>query len=438
MTMTADEMSTYWMPFTANRSFGKAPRLFTAADGMFYSTDSGHRVLDSIAGLWCVNAGHARRPIIDAIKESAERLDFASSFQVSHPAAFELSQMIVARSPMPDGNVFLSNSGSEAVDTALKIARGYFAMKGEARRKRLIGRTRGYHGMGWGGLSVGGIGRHRRDFEPLIGQVDHIRHPYDPAVSRFSRGQPEKGVDYADDLTDLLTLHDPATVAAVIVEPVAGSAGVFPPPVGYLEKLRAVCDQHGILLIFDEVITGFGRIGARFAANRFGVQPDIITCAKGLSNGAVPIGATIVSKAIHDAYMENSSEEIELAHGYTYSGHPLACAAAIATIRLFDEEGLWTRVTALEGAFESAMHGLKEQKLVTDVRNIGLLAGIDLAPVAGQRGARAKRIADLCFDRGVLVRSSGDTLVISPPLIIEVGQIDLIATTIAGALDDCT
>jgi len=429
-----ESLRSYWMPFTANTRFAAAPRLFSSAKGMFYTTTDGRPILDAIAGLWCVNAGHGRREVTEAIKIAAETLDFVSSFQMGHPAAFELCRRLAEKAPKGEGHVFLSNSGSEAVDTALKIARGYHRSRGEPSRTRFIGRARAYHGMGWAGLSVGGIGRHRRDFEPLLPQVSHMRHPYDPQKSSFSRGLPEWGADFADDLENVLAVHDPTTVAAVIVEPVAGSTGVFAPPRGYLERLRQICDKHGILLIFDEVITGFGRLGATFAAKRFGVTPDLITCAKGLSNGAAPIGATIIRPFIYDAWMNGARDAIEFSHGYTYSGHPLSCAAALATLDVFDAEDLWTRGLGIEQMFEDAAHDLADRNRVRDVRNIGLLAAIDLEPEPGKPGARAQQVNTACFEAGILIRTTGDTLMISPPIIVEPEQIDRIFNTLRRAI----
>jgi len=330
--LTREAMEPFWLPMTPNRLFKSKPRLFVAAEGMHYTTQDGRRILDGMAGLWCVNAGHGQKRIVEAIQTQAAKLDFVSSFQMSHPAAFELAGRIVEIAPEGLDHVFFTNSGSEAVDTALKIARGYHRARGEASRIRFISRAKAYHGMGWGGLSVSGLVRHRRDFGPLLPEVDHLPHTHDPEHAAFSRGQPQWGAHLADELEKLLLIHDPSTIAAVIVEPVTGSGGVYPPPVGYLERLRAICDRHGILLIFDEVITGFGRVGAAFAANAFGVTPDIITCAKGMTNAAVPMGGVIASGKIYQALMNGPENTIELFHGYTYSAHPLACAAALASL----------------------------------------------------------------------------------------------------------
>src|SRR5258705_1229809 len=430
-----EALESFWLPITANRQFKENPRLFVAAEGMHYVTSDGRRVLDAMAGLWCVNAGHGQRAIVDAIKAQAERLDFVSSFQMSHPAAFELAGRIAEIAPTGLDHVFFTNSGSEAVDTALKIARAYHRARGEGSRIRFIGRAKAYHGMGWGGLSVSGLGRHRRDFGPLLPEVDHLPHTHSIEHAAFSRGQPQWGAHLADELATLLQIHDPSTVAAVIVEPVIGSGGVLPPPVGYLEQLRAICDRHGILLIFDEVITGFGRLGAAFGAEAFGVTPDLITCAKGMTNGAVPMGGVIASRSVYEALMAGPSSVIELFHGYTYSAHPLACAAALATLDVYRDLELFARCRRLAPIWEQAAHELKDAPHVVDIRNIGLLAAIDLTPRDGAPGARAAECAKRCFDDGVLIRSSGETLVLSPPLIIGENEIEMVFATIRRALD---
>jgi beta-alanine--pyruvate transaminase len=429
-----EAMESFWLPFTPNRQFKENPRLFVAAEGMHYQTPDGRRILDAMAGLWCVNAGHGQRAIVDAIKAQAERLDFVSSFQMSHPAAFELAGRIAEIAPTGLDHVFFTNSGSEAVDTALKIARAYHRARGEGSRIRFIGRAKAYHGMGWGGLSVSGLGRHRRDFGPLLPEVDHLPHTHDIKHSAFSRGQPQWGAHLADELTTLLQIHDPSTVAAVIVEPVTGSGGVFPPPVGYLERLRSICDRHGILLIFDEVITGFGRLGAAFGAEAFGVTPDLITCAKGMTNGAVPMGGVIASRSVYDALMAGPSNVIELFHGYTYSAHPLACAAALATLDVYRDLDLFARARRLAPLWEQTAHRLVGGRHVIDIRNIGLLAAIELKPREGAAGARGAACANRCFDDGILIRASGDTLLLSPPLIISEEQIEAVFATIERAL----
>jgi beta-alanine--pyruvate transaminase len=434
VTQLANSMNAFWMPFTPNKTFKVAPRMFAGAEGMYYVTPDGRRVLDTIAGLWCVNAGHGQPRIVKAIQEQAARLDFVSSFNMSHPAAFTLANRIAALAPDGLDHVFFCNSGSEAADTALKIARAYHRVRGDGGRTRFIGRAKGYHGVGWGGLSVSGLGHQRRDFTPLLGEVDHLALPYDRAKMGFSKGQPETGADYAEELAQLLaTIHNPATVAAVIVEPVIGSGGVYPPPRGYLERLRQICDANGILLIFDEVITGFGRTGKPFAAQTFGVTPDIMTCAKGMTNGAVPMGAAIVSGKIYDAFMARTDSPIELLHGYTYSAHPLACAAALAALDVY-EDGLFDRVGKIAGLWEQGVHSLKGLPHVADLRNIGLLAGIDLEPRAGAPGARGTAVNQGCFEAGILVRNAADTLMVSPPFVIAEEQIQTFFSTLANVL----
>ena len=433
MTPTSHHSDTFWLPFTAQRQFRQQPVLFTAAQGMHYTTGNGRQVLDAMAGLWCVNAGHGQPRITQAIQESAARLDFVSSFRMSHPAAFQLADRVAALAPEGMDRVFFTNSGSEAVDTVLKIARAYHQARGDARRTRLVGRAKGYHGMGWGGLSVSGIARHKRDFGPLLPDTAHLPLPYD-AGCRFSLGQPQTGAHYADALEQLFVVHDAATIAAVIVEPVTGSGGVYPPPVGYLQRLRELCDKHGILLIFDEVITGFSRLGAPFAAQAFGVTPDLITCAKGMTNGAAPQGAGIASRKVYDAFMTGAPDVIELFHGYTYSAHPLACAAGLATLEVHEELDLAGKVRAIAPAWERAAHALRDAPGVLDVRNIGLLAAIDLAPRAGAVGARGPEVQQACLDAGVLLRASGDTLVLSPPLVISEAEVAQVFETIASSL----
>ena len=434
MTQLANSMNAFWMPFTPNKTFKAAPRMFAGAEGMYYFTLDGRRVLDTIAGLWCVNAGHGQPKIVKAIQEQAARLDFVSSFNMSHPAAFTLANRIAALAPGSLNHVFFCNSGSEAADTALKVARAYHRVRGDGGRTRFIGRAKAYHGVGWGGLSVSGLGHQRRDFTPLLGEVDHLALPYDRAKMGFTKGQPETGAEYAEELAQLLaTVHNPATVAAVIVEPVIGSGGVYPPPRGYLERLRQICDANGILLIFDEVITGFGRTGQPFAAQTFGVTPDIITCAKGMTNGAVPMGATIVSDKIYDAFLSRTDSPVEFLHGYTYSAHPLACAAALAALDVY-EEGLFDRVGRIAHAWEEGVHSLKGMAHVTDLRNIGLLAGIDLEPRAGAPGARGIAVNQACFEAGILVRNAGDTLMVSPPFIISEEQMRTFFSTLANVL----
>ncbi|MBD9442730.1 aminotransferase class III-fold pyridoxal phosphate-dependent enzyme [Pseudomonas sp. PDM04] len=431
---TGSECGAFWAPFTPMRQFQQQPMMFASADGMYYTTTDGRRVLDAMAGLWCVNAGHGQPKIVEAIREAAGRLDFVSSFKMSHPHALEMAERLIDISPVGMEQVFFTNSGSEAVDTALKIARAYHQARGDSRRTKFIGRAKGYHGMGFGGLSVSGIGRQKRDFGPLLGEVSHLPLPYDAGM-RFSAGQPQQGERYADALTQLLDIQDPSTVAAVIVEPVTGSGGVYPPPQGYLQRLREICTRHGVLLIFDEVITGFGRVGASFAAQAFGVTPDLITTAKGLTNGAVPMGGVLVSGAVYEAFMAGPANVIELMHGYTYSAHPLACAAGLATIEVHRELGINQHVNAVSGPWQTAALALQGVSPVLDVRTIGLLCAVELEPRPGAAGARGSEVAQWCFEHGVLVRGSGDTIVISPPLVISQQEIAQVFDTLAGALN---
>jgi beta-alanine--pyruvate transaminase len=427
------QLDAHWMPFTANRQFKQAPRLLSKAEGMHYWTPEGRQVLDGAAGLWCVNAGHARPKIVKAIQEQAAEMDFAPPFQMGHPKAFELAERLVKLAPAGLSKVFFTNSGSEAVETALKMAIGYHRARGEGQRTRLIGRERGYHGVNFGGISVGGLVANRKMFGSLLPGVDHIRHTHDPR-NAFTPGQPLHGAELADDLERLVALHDASTIAAVIVEPVAGSTGVLVPPQGYLERLRAICDKHGILLIFDEVITGFGRLGAPFAATKFGVTPDLMTVAKGLTNGAVPMGAVFAKQHVHDAFMNGPEQAIEFFHGYTYSAHPLACAAALGTLDTYADEGLLTRGEAMAPTFERAVHSLKDLPNVIDVRNLGLVGGIELAPIDGQPGKRAFSVFLDCWDKGLLIRTTGDTIALSPPLIIENKHIDQLIGTLSDAI----
>ena len=431
--MTAS-LDAYWMPFTANRQFKKQPRLLAKAEGMHYWTPEGRQVLDGVAGLWCVNAGHARPKIVQAIAEQAAEMDFAPPFQMAHPKAFELAQAVADLAPEGMNKVFFANSGSEAVETALKMALAYHRVRGEGHRTRLIGRERGYHGVNFGGMSVGGMVGNRKMFGAMLGGVDHIRHTHDPARNAFSLGQPAHGAELADDLERLCGLHDASTIAAVIVEPVAGSTGVLIPPQGYLQRLREICDRHGILLIFDEVITGFGRTGTAFGAQRFGVTPDLITCAKGLTNGAVPMGAVIAKQSIYDTFMAGPEHLIEFAHGYTYSAHPLACAAGLATLATYADDGLLTRAAALETYFAEKLHTLRDCPNVIDIRNIGLVGGIELASRPSAPAMRAYDVFLDCFKEGLLIRTTGDTIALSPPLIIQTEHIDQIVATLRQAL----
>lgn len=428
------DLSAYWMPFTANRQFKAKPRMMSSAKGMYYTTSDGRQVLDGTAGLWCVNAGHCREPIVKAVQNKVAELDYAPAFQMGHPEAFELANRLTSLVGGDYNHVFYTNSGSESVDTALKMALAYQRLKGEGTRFRLIGRERGYHGVGFGGLAVGGIGNNRKMFGPLVPGTDHLPHTHNLEKNAFSRGEPEWGAHLADDLERIVTLHDASTIAAVIVEPMAGSAGVLIPPKGYLQKLRAICDKYGILLIFDEVITGFGRLGTPFAVNCFGVEPDIITTAKGLTNGTVPMGAVFVRKHVFDKFMQGPENVIEFFHGYTYSGHPIAVAAALASLDVYAAEGLLTRGAAMAKHFEDAVHSLKGAPHVIDVRNIGLVAGIELAPRPGAVGARAYELFVKCFEAGVLVRTTGDIVALSPPLIIEKAQIDALVGKIGELL----
>jgi beta-alanine--pyruvate transaminase len=427
------EQSAFWMPFTANRQFKKSPRLLARAEDMFYWTADGRQVLDGTAGLWCVNAGHCRPKIVEAVRRQVGEMDFAPTFQMGHPIAFEFAARLAGVAPPGFSRVFFTNSGSESADTALKIALAYHRARGEAGRYRLIGRERGYHGVNFGGMAVGGMSANKKMFGPGVAGVDHIRHTHDLSRNSFSRGQPAHGAEFADELERLCLLHDPSTIAAVIVEPLAGSAGVLVPPKGYLERLREICTKHGILLIFDEVITGFGRLGKPFGSQRFGVMPDLFTSAKGLTNGTIPMGAVFVREALYDTFMQGA-EGIELFHGYTYSGHPVACAAGIGTLDTYAEEGLLTRAASLEKHWEDAAHALKGTRHVIDIRNCGLIAGIELEPRPGAPGARGYEAFLKAFEDGVLIRVTGDTIALSPPLIIEKPQIDRLFDTVRAVV----
>lgn len=432
--MLINNYDPYWMPFTDNRSFKRDPRMLVAADGMYYTAQGGAKVLDGTAGLWCSNAGHNRQPITEAIQRQAAELDYAPNFQLGHPLSFKMAGVLAEL--LPDGmdRVFFTNSGSESVDTALKIALAFHRANGEGQRTKLIGRERGYHGTNFGGISVGGIVNNRKMFGPLVPGVDHIVHTHDISKNAFSRGQPEWGQHFADDLERIISLHGAETIAAVIVEPLAGSTGVLIPPKGYLERLRQITKQHGILLIFDEVITAFGRLGAATAAEFFGVTPDLMTLAKGINNATVPMGAVGVSRAVHDTIINAAGAGIELFHGYTYSGHPLACAAGLATQELYREERLFERAAQLASYFEEAVHRLVNAAHVIDIRNLGLVAGIELTPRRGEPGRRAMDVFHHCFDHGVLIRVTGDIIALSPPLIIEPEQIDQIVDQIGRSL----
>jgi beta-alanine--pyruvate transaminase len=424
LALQTNDLEAFWLPFTPNRAFKRAPRLIARAKDMHYFTPDGRAVLDGTAGLWCTNAGHNRDPIVAAIARQAEELDYAPAFQFAHPKAFELASRVAALAPADLNRVFFCNSGSEAVDTALKIALAYHHVRGEGARTRLIGRERGYHGVGFGGISVGGIVNNRKFFGSLLTGVDHLPATYSREHQAFTKGEPEWGGHLADDLQRIIALHDASTIAAVIVEPMAGSTGVLPPPKGYLERLRAICDRHGILLIFDEVITGFGRLGHPFAAERYGVTPDLITFAKGITSGSVPMGGVIARQHVYEAFMRGPEQTVELFHGYTYSAHPLACAAGLATLDLYRDEGLFERAAKLEPVFADAAMGLEGLPGVLDIRTVGLTAGIDLASRPDAFGARAYEAMNRAFhDEGVMVRITGETLALTPPLIVSEAQI---------------
>ena len=422
--VTPNDLSAFWMPFTANRQFKQAPRMLVAAQDMHYTASDGRKILDGTAGLWCVNAGHCRPRITAAIQAQAAELDYAPAFQMGHPIVFELANRLVDVAPAGMEHVFFTNSGSESVETALKMAIAYHRARGDGARTRLIGRERGYHGVNFGGISVGGIVTNPKMFGTLLGGVDHLPHTHLPETNSFTRGEPEHGAELANELERIVALHDASTIAAVIVEPVAGSTGVLIPPKGYLQKLREICTKHGILLIFDEVITGFGRLGTPFAADYFDVTPDIITTAKGVSNGVVPMGAVFVKKEIHDAFMTGPEHLIEFFHGYTYSGNPIACAAALGTLDTYKEEGLLTRGAELSDYWADALHSLKGEPHVIDIRNIGLIGAIELQPIAGSPTKRAFQAFVKAFERGALIRTTGDIIALSPPLIITKGQIN--------------
>jgi beta-alanine--pyruvate transaminase len=434
-TLAPNDLEAFWMPFTANRAFKKRPRLVVRAKDMHYFTPEGRPVLDAAAGMWCCNAGHNREPIVEAIRAEAGALDYAPPFQFAQPKAFALASRIAALAPGDLDHVFFCNSGSEAVDTALKIALAYHSLRGEGGRTRLIGRERGYHGVGFGGISVGGIVTNRRHFGTLLAGVDHLPATYDRDKQAFTKGEPEWGAHLADELERIVALHDPSTIAAVIVEPVAGSTGVLPPPKGYLQRLRAICDKYGILLILDEVITGFGRLGYAFAAERYGVVPDMITFAKGVTSGTAPMGGVVAKKAIHDAFMRGPEHVIELFHGYTYSAHPLACAAGLATLDVYRDEKLFERARALEPAFADAVMGLRGLPNVSDIRTVGLTAAIDLAPLSDGPGVRGYKALESAFhDQSLMIRVTGDTLALTPPLIVSEAEIAEILDKLAKVI----
>ena len=419
-----NDLSQFWMPFTSNRDFKAAPRMLVSAKGMHYKSHDGRDILDGSAGLWCVNIGHGHPKVVEAVKAQTDTLEFAPSFQFAQPLAFELAQKLSGITPDGMDRIFYTNSGSEAVDTALKIALAYHRIRGEGTRTRLIGRERGYHGVGFGGISVGGMVANRKFFGPLINGVDHLPHTHNLAEQAFTKGQPTWGAHLADELERMVALHDASNIAAVIVEPMAGSTGVLVPPEGYLQRLREITAKHGILLIFDEVITGFGRLGTNFAADRFGVKPDLFTMAKGLTSGYVPMGAVAADNKIYDTFMSESTGGIELFHGYTYTAHPLACAAAMATLQVYEEESLFQRAADLSPHLEDAIHSLKDLPNVIDIRNIGLVGAIELAPRDGAPGARGMEACIKAYEAGLMVRVSGDVIALSPPFIVEKSQID--------------
>ncbi|WP_454717724.1 aminotransferase class III-fold pyridoxal phosphate-dependent enzyme [Caulobacter segnis] len=431
---SANDLDAFWMPFTPNRRFKSNPRMLSSASGMLYKTPEGREVLDATSGLWCVNAGHDRPKIREAIQRQAAEMDYAPCFNMGHPLAFQFASRLAQVTPKGLDRIFFTNSGSESVDTALKIALAYHRARGKGTKTRLIGRERGYHGVGFGGISVGGIPTNRKYFGSLLTGVDHLPHTHGVPGNLFAKGQPEHGAHLADDLEKIVALHDASNIAAVIVEPVAGSTGVLVPPKGYLERLRAICDKHDILLIFDEVITGFGRLSAPFAADRFGVTPDMICMAKGLTNAAVPCGAVAASTKIYDAMLEGADAPIELFHGYTYSAHPLACAAGLATLETYQEDDLFARAAGMEGYWQDAMHSLADAQHVIDIRNLGLVAGIELAPRPAAPTARAMEVFETCFDEGLLIRVTGDIIALSPPLILEKAHIDRMVETIRKVL----
>ena len=429
-----NDLNAFWMPFTANRQFKKNPRMFVAAKDMHYTTSDGRQVLDGTAGLWCCNAGHCRPKIVEAIQKQAAELDYAPAFQMGHPVAFELANRIIDIAPKGIEHVFYTNSGSESVETALKLAIAYHRARGEGARTRLIGRERGYHGVNFGGISVGGIVNNRKFFGTLLAGVDHLPHTHLPHLNAFTKGQPEHGANLADDLERIVALHGAETIAAVIVEPMAGSTGVLMPPKGYLEKLRAITKKHGILLIFDEVITGFGRLGSAFAAQHFDVLPDMMTTAKGLTNGVIPMGAVLTTAEIHDAFMTGQENLIELFHGYTYSGNPIAAACGIATLEVYKEEGLFDRARELEGYWQEAIHSLRDHPHVIDIRNMGLIGAVELEGIPGEPTKRAFSAFLKAYEKGILIRTTGDIIAMSPPLIISKAQIDELIGTLGDVL----
>ena len=427
-------LDNYWLPFTPNKKFKANPRLLTSAKGMFYKSDDGREVLDGIAGLWCTNAGHCHPKIVAAVQNQAAELDYATAFNMSHPKAFELAEKVSSLTPKGLDRIFYGNSGSEAVETAMKVALAYHASKGDGQKTKFVGREKGYHGVNFGGVSVGGLTPNRKSFGPLLPGIDHMPHTWDTEHMAFSKGQPEWGLHLADELEKILILQDPSTVAAVIIEPVTGSGGVIVPPVGYLERIREICTKHNVLLIFDEVITGFGRLGCCFAANRFDVRPDMITMAKGLTSAMIPMSAVAFDNSIYDQLMEGPEAMIELFHGYTYSGHPVACAAGIAALDVYEEEGLFDRAKEMEPHFQEAIHSLKGLNQVIDIRNIGLMGAIHFGSDGLPATEFAAKVFQHCYDNNVLVRYSGEFLVLSPSLIVEKEHLDTIAAALKAAI----
>ena len=427
-------LDNYWLPFTPNKKFKANPRLLTSAKGMFYKSDDGREVLDGIAGLWCTNAGHCHPKIVAAVQNQAAELDYATAFNMSHPKAFELAEKVSSLTPQGLDRIFYGNSGSEAVETAMKVALAYHASKGDGQKTKFIGREKGYHGVNFGGVSVGGLTPNRKSFGPLLPGIDHMPHTWDIEHMAFSKGQPKWGLHLADELEKILILQDPSTVAAVIIEPVTGSGGVIVPPVGYLERIREICTKHNVLLIFDEVITGFGRLGCCFAANRFDVRPDMITMAKGLTSAMIPMSAVAFDNSIYDQLMEGPEAMIELFHGYTYSGHPVACAAGIAALDVYEEEGLFDRAKEMEPHFQEAIHSLKGLNQVIDIRNIGLMGAIHFGSDGLPATEFAAKVFQHCYDNNVLVRYSGEFLVLSPSLIVEKEHLDMIADALKAAI----
>jgi beta-alanine--pyruvate transaminase len=418
------DMDSYWMPFTGNRYFKENPRVIHRAEGMYCWSHDGRKMLDMVAGLWCCNAGHCDPRIVKAIQDQAADLDYAMAFQLGHPKAFELASKLTNLAPDGIDHAFFVNSGSEAVDTAMKMTLAYHRIRGQGERTRFIGRERGYHGVGFGGISVGGMSPNRKMFGAMLPGVDHLPHTHHLQHNAFSRGLPSWGEHLADELENIIALHDPSNIAGVIVEPIAGSAGVLLPPQGYLKKIREICTKHGIMLIFDEVICAFGRTGDAFAAKRFDVTPDIMTTAKGLTSGTVPMGAVLTKGDIYNTFMTGPDGAIEFFHGYTYSGHPLAAAAACATLDVYAEDDLFNRALSLEDIFADALHSLKDEPYVIDVRNYGLIGAVELTPIEGQPTARAMSIFRECYDKGLIIRTTGDTVAFSPPLIVKESQIE--------------